>query len=90
MVSGYGIELSNDARKYRSRLPRNEQNKIDRAILSILEDPFGKSTFKIIPLKGPHKGKYRYRTDDFRIIYTISKGELHIFVLEIGPRGDIY
>nr|DAR85298.1 MAG TPA: Cytotoxic translational repressor [Caudoviricetes sp.] len=41
-------------------------------------------------LTANHKGKWRYRVGDYRIICKIDDGEIVILVLEIGHRRDIY
>ena len=40
-------------------------------------------------LTANHKGKWRYRVGDCRIICKIDDGEIVILVLEIGHRRDI-
>lgn len=41
-------------------------------------------------LIGNHKGKWRYRVGDYRLICNISDTTVTILVLEIGHRKDIY
>lgn len=33
---------------------------------------------------------YRLRVGDYRVIYTLDHGRLIVFVIDVGPRGDIY
>ena len=33
---------------------------------------------------------YRLRVGDYRIVYTLDHGQLVVFVIDAGPRGDIY
>jgi len=42
------------------------------------------------PLKGVLKGLYRYRIGDYRIMYSIDRGENQISILYVGRRKDIY
>lgn len=42
------------------------------------------------PLTGPYKGLWKYRIGDYRIIYSIEKDRLVIFVLRIQHRKDVY
>ena len=42
------------------------------------------------PLQGVLKGLYRYRLGDYRIIYTIDRGENLTSILHIGHRKNIY
>jgi mRNA interferase RelE/StbE len=42
-------------------------------------------------LVGPmFRGLWRFRVGDYRLICRIDDGEVHVFVLQIGHRGDIY
>ena len=42
------------------------------------------------PLAGAFKGLMKYRIGDYRIIYSIEKHRLVIFVLRIRHRKDVY
>lgn len=42
------------------------------------------------PLTGQFSGLYRYRFGDYRIIYEIHQKELHIYIVAIGHRKNIY
>jgi mRNA interferase RelE/StbE len=42
------------------------------------------------PLKGVLKGLYRYRIGDYRIMYSIDRGDKQISILYVGSRKDIY
>ncbi|MBT3320482.1 MAG: type II toxin-antitoxin system RelE/ParE family toxin [Clostridia bacterium] len=43
-----------------------------------------------MPLKAGHKGEWRYRKGDYRIICDISDNEVLILVLHIGDRKNVY
>ena len=78
----YKIDISKRALKFIVKQPKPKQELLLRAISQL---PKG----DIKPLKG-HKGVYRLRVDDFRIIYTIDNGQLLICVIDAGNRGQIY
>lgn len=42
------------------------------------------------PLKGIFKGLYRYRCENYRIIYAIDRGEKEIIILRVGDRKETY
>lgn len=42
------------------------------------------------PLKGPYKGLWKFRMEDYRIIYSIEENRLVVFVLRIRHRKDVY
>jgi mRNA interferase RelE/StbE len=41
-------------------------------------------------LTGPLGGLWRYRIGDFRVICDIQDGSLHILVVQLGNRRDVY
>lgn len=78
----YKISIDKKAQKFILKQQKDKQLLIYKAIYNL---PDG----DIKALQG-HKGFYRLRVGDFRIIYTIDKGELVICVVDAGNRGDIY
>lgn len=42
------------------------------------------------PLHGNHRGLWRYRVGDHRLICEIRDRELVVLVVKIGHRGEIY
>ena len=42
------------------------------------------------PLVSNHKGKWRYRVGDYRLLCFIEDQKVLIVVIEIGHRSDIY
>ena len=79
----YRIVLKKSAKKFIDRLPRNEKARIVAAIEQL---PNGED---IKQLKG-HPGMYRLRVGEYRVIYTVDHGELVVYVIDAGPRGQIY
>ena len=84
----YRIVLSRTAESVYKWLNKHELNllrRIDSVLDSLGEDPFqGK------PLKGVLRGDYSIRVGSYRIIYTINKKQLFVYVLDIGHRREIY
>lgn len=82
------VELARSAEKEYKRLYRYDQalfTRIRNAILSIAKDPAqGK------PLKLSLKGVWSYRVGMYRIIYTIERQKLVVYVIDIGHRREIY
>ena len=69
---------------------RNHQsllNRLTKFFDQLAADPFSVSAKKLL---GEWEGCYSYRAGSIRVIYEIEKNKLVIYVLEIGPRGDIY
>ena len=61
--------------------------KLARFFNEISLNPFGVSAKR---LQGEWEGCYSYRAGPIRVIYEIEKDKLTIYVLEVGPRGNIY
>lgn len=82
----YEIRFKSNIQKELRRLGEPQGQQIIEALYSKLAcDPKqGK------PLKGKHKGLWRYRVGNYRIIYTFNDKELWILVLEIDHRKDVY
>ena len=84
----YKIILLSDAEKfYRKLLVTNKElfRRIDNALEALKDEPFlGK------PLKDSLKGKYSLRVGVYRIIYSIDKHEISIYVLDIAHRREVY
>ena len=64
-------------------LPMNERKRIVSAIERL---PDGEDIKK---LKG-HDNFLRLRVGNYRIIYTVDNGELIVYVIDAGNRGQIY
>ena len=41
------------------------------------------------PLQGKLKGCFRLRIDPYRIVYTINKNQVTVFIIKIGLRKDL-
>jgi mRNA interferase RelE/StbE len=84
----YRIVLLSAARKFYKGLFTSDKGlfkRIDNALEALKSNPFlGK------PLKDRLKGKYSLRVGVYRIIYSIEKKEIVIYVLDIGHRREVY
>lgn len=84
----YKIILLSDAEKsYRNLFTVNKElfQRIDNALETLKTNPFlGK------PLKDRLKGKYSLRVGVYRIIYSIDKQEITIYILDIAHRREVY
>lgn len=79
----YQIIIKKKARKFIDRLPANERRRVVSAIEQL---PNGED---IKRMKG-HSDLLRLRVGDYRIIYTVDNGELIVYVIDAGNRGQIY
>ena len=79
----YQIIIKKKAKKFIDSLPMNERRRVVAAIERL---PDGED---IKRLKG-HDNFLRLRVGDYRIIYTVDNGELIVYVIDAGNRGQIY
>ena len=79
----YKIFLKKKEKKFIDGLPANERRRVVAAIELL---PDGEDIKK---LKG-HENLFRLRVGGYRIIYTIDNGELIVYVIDVGSRGQIY
>ena len=79
----YNIELLKKARKIIAAQPKNQQERILKAINNLPESG------DIIPLSG-RKDFFRLRVGDYRIIYKIQDELLLITIINADNRGQVY
>lgn len=79
----YQIIIKKKAKKFIDALPANERRRVVAAIEQL---PNGEDIKK---LKG-HDNLLRLRVGEYRIIYTVDNGELIVYVIDAGNRGQIY
>ena len=79
----YQIIIKKKAKKFIDALPVNERRRIVNAIEQL---PNGED---IKRLKG-HVNLFRLRVGSYRIVYTVDNGELIVYVIDAGNRGQIY
>lgn len=85
----YKVETTEKFDKEMKKLDNYERTQIQDWIninLKNCEDPRAHGK----PLTGDHKGKWRYRIGDYRLICEIQDDKLVILAIEIGHRRDIY
>ena len=79
----YQLIIKKKAKKFIDSLPVNERRRVVAAIELL---PNGEDIKK---LKG-HDKLLRLRVGEYRIIYTVDNGELIVYVIDAGSRGQIY
>jgi mRNA interferase RelE/StbE len=84
----FKIELSNKSVKYLNKLDKPMKKRISDHLLILRENP-RHPELDIKKLKGS-TSLYRLRVGNYRILYTIEDNILVVFVIKIGPRGDVY
>jgi mRNA interferase RelE/StbE len=86
--SKYKVLFSSEAEKSLVKLDKTIIKRIFNSLEQLRTDPFNNSNTK--KMKGKEGIYYRMRVGNYRVIYEIKNNELIIFVVRLGPRGDIY
>ncbi len=81
------ILLPNAERIYRKLFHSDQSHfkRIANSLESLKSEPFqGKA------LKHKLKGKYSLRVGTYRVIYSVEKQKITVYIFEIGHRRDVY
>lgn len=81
----YKVIISKPASKELAKLPPRIQVRISGVIEMLAINPFPPKARKLQGRDG-----YRIRTNDYRILYSVSNVELRILVLKVSHRRDVY
>jgi mRNA interferase RelE/StbE len=85
----YSLHFLTSAQKELKKLDYIAQKHIKEKLILLVENPeILKNNIK--PLKGEHKGKFRLRVNQYRIIFQIKESELIIIIIRIGHRKEAY
>ena len=82
---------------YYSESAKKQLAKLDKHIAKLIYAWVGKNLVNCTnpyaigkPLVGDHKGTWRYRVGNYRIIADIQDEKLIILIIAVGDRKDIY
>lgn len=84
----YRVEFSNLAAKELQQI-YTADNKIYHRLIAVIESLRG-DPYQGKKLKGKLKGDCSVRVGDYRVVYSIHKAKLIIYVIDIGHRREIY
>ncbi len=82
----YNIAFDKDAEKEFLKLDTQAQKLVSTKILDLQDGNFSNDK----QLKGKHKGKFRKRAGNYRIIYLKENDYLVISVIRIAHRKEVY
>ncbi len=86
LVLMYSVAFDKDAEREFLSLDRQAQLLVSSKILDLQSGNFANDK----PLKGKHKGKFRKRAGNYRIIYLKENNLLVISVIRIAHRKEVY
>jgi mRNA interferase RelE/StbE len=75
-----------EARDELRALPRQVAMRILRKLTELEADPLGLSTTALVS----RPELRRLRVGDYRVIYTLDKGELIVWVVQVGHRSQVH
>jgi mRNA interferase RelE/StbE len=81
----YRLEVSHIAHRQIRRLPAQTQERVDRAIARLAENPRPPGNKKLTARNG-----YRVRVGDYRILYQVDDEAKAVIIYRVMARGDVY
>lgn len=85
----YQLVFLTKAQKEFKKLDKSAQKLIKEKLLILCENPESVKN-NIKALQGTHKGKFRFRVADYRVIIKKEDDRLIVTVIAVGHRKDIY
>lgn len=82
------VKFSNLAAKQLEKIYQLDKKLYSRLIAAI--ETLKKSPYQGRHLKGKLAGDYSLRVGDYRIIYTVHKNTLVVYIIDLGHRKEIY
>ncbi|MEK7790220.1 MAG: type II toxin-antitoxin system RelE/ParE family toxin [Deltaproteobacteria bacterium] len=82
----YTIKIDKKARKQLNSLPIPVQNRIERKIDDLAQNPRPHGVEKL----SGEENLYRVRIGDYRVIYQILDKILLVLIVKIGHRREVY
>jgi mRNA interferase RelE/StbE len=88
---GYVTRFTPHAQRELLKIDRTDALRILRRLAELQKamDADNTTTFDVKALQG-HAARWRLRIGDYRVVYTVEGGQLIIWVLAVGNRGDVY
>jgi mRNA interferase RelE/StbE len=84
-VAKYNILIKPSAVKEIENIPRKDRLRIIQKIQGLANNPRPKGCEKLTG-----ENRYRIRQGVYRIVYSVSDRKLHIIVVKVGHRRDVY
>jgi len=84
-VAKYNILIKPSAVKEIESIPRKDRLRIIQKIQGLANNPRPQGCEKLTG-----ENRYRIHQGVYRVVYSVSEKELHIIVVKVGHRRDVY
>ena len=84
-MASFKIEFKPSVKRDLKAIPRHDALTILDAISNLSDNPFPSQSKRLTGREG-----WRLRVGRYRVIYTVSAGEITLFVVKIAHRKKIY
>jgi len=81
----YRLEVSHTAHRQIRKLPAQTQERVNKTIARLAEDPRPPGVKKLTAREG-----YRVRVGDYRILYQVDDGAEVVVIHRVMSRGNAY
>ena len=81
----YRLEVSQTAHRQIRRLPAQTQERVNKTIARLAENPRLPGVKKLTAREG-----YRVRVGDYRILYQVDDDAKLVIIYRVMARGDVY
>ncbi|MFD3539485.1 type II toxin-antitoxin system RelE/ParE family toxin [Streptomyces sp. NPDC058662] len=85
-MNEYRTAFRPEAQAELRKIPRDMALRILAKLTELESDPLGFNTTALVS----QPERRRLRIGDYRVVYTIDKGELMVWVVHIGHRSTVY
>lgn len=85
----YRLLMHKHASKFLEKCPKTQRELVEEKLELLKLSPYKHPELDIEIIQG-YKDLYRLRVGQYRLIYRINNGELIIFIMLMGNRGDVY
>jgi mRNA interferase RelE/StbE len=83
----YSLRLSKTAEMYLNRLETTAQDRIERRLAQLMDDPFNVQHSKALVGAGAIRSA---RVGGWRILFTVDVEDRIVRVEKVAPRGQVY
>ena len=85
-MATYRVEISSTAERQICRLPRADQVRVLRVVVTLATDPRPPGCRKL----SGYENVFRVRVGRYRVLYSVEDRRLVVIVLKVGDRKDVY